>query len=154
MVHNLSLFPYHSQLSHIQKNLQACPFAICGQNLELCSVPAIFHAIYIYLLTGSLKGFRSGRLSSLQDRLADLQYLAQVYLETGKAGGVYLIKYESFFFADTFLLRRHEKVSSTHTKKMLPDLIFHWKPSVFLIFIFEICRIKMFLSFQKLYSII
>ena len=45
MFHNLPLLPSQAKLSLIQTNLPACSGTICGQNLELCALPASFQAI-------------------------------------------------------------------------------------------------------------
>ena len=53
MVHNLPFFTYKALFSTIQTNLLACPSAISGQNLELCSLPANFQAGSTYIFPGS-----------------------------------------------------------------------------------------------------
>ena len=57
MVHNLPLFFYQAKLSPIQTNLPACSNAICGQNLELCSIPASINILELC----KIKPFFSGQ---------------------------------------------------------------------------------------------
>ena len=117
MVQYLPLFPYQAQLSCIQTNFPACSSAICGQNFELCSVPAIFQAVskYFFLATGSLKGFLRGELSSSRGWPADFLGSCQVCVE---AGGVYFIKKIAHFFcfANMLILRHTWEISSTQNR--------------------------------------
>ena len=99
MVNNLPFLPYQAQLSLIQTKLSACSSTICGQNLELCSLPASFQAVsklFFFLRNRFFKGVPQRRIQFLVRLIASCFRILPQVCKGHQGPGALLIKYDLF----------------------------------------------------------